>query len=250
MAAVGTGIESLLAQAAAAAPKFGSLNDIEHVVIFMQENRSFDHYFGTLSGIRGFGDKRGRRTFYQRGQGGETLHPFRLHTGCVSDIKHSWGPQHMAWNGGKMNRFLAVHEQVDVPSVDGSPAGSAVETMGYYTRRDLPFYYALADAFTVCDAYHCSVLGPTYPNRLMSISATIDPAGTHGGAHAKRHHPRLMSAPLHVDDDAGAAPGPGPELEDLHLTGARHRGQHAAAVHRMGSRNQALRTRDAADVSG
>ena len=49
--------------------------------------------------------------------------------------------------------------------------------MGYYRRRDLPFYYALADAFTICDNYHCSVLGPTHPNRLMALSGTIDPAG-------------------------------------------------------------------------
>ena len=53
--------------------------------------------------------------------------------------------------------------------------------MGYYDRSDLPFYYALADAYTICDGYHCSVIGPTDPNRLMSMSATMDPAGKHGG---------------------------------------------------------------------
>ena len=53
--------------------------------------------------------------------------------------------------------------------------------MGYYKRSDLPFYYALADAFTICDHYHCSVIGPTDPNRLYTMSAWLDPAGTQGG---------------------------------------------------------------------
>ncbi len=181
LTAAGAGIEALLASAATAAPKRGSLKDIEHVIIFMQENRSFDHYFGTLSGVRGFGDNRDRAVFFQRGLGGKTLHPFHLHTGCLPDLTHDWGPQHLSWNGGKMNHFLTEHEEVDVPSNYGSPNGTGVETMGYYTRQDLPFYYALADAFTICDGYHCSVIGPTYPNRLMSISATIDPNGTGGG---------------------------------------------------------------------
>jgi phospholipase C len=73
-----------------------------------------------------------------------------------------------------MDGFLRAHEAAD-------KAGVGPETMGYYDRADLPFYYALADAYTVCDGYHCSVLGPTDPNRLMSMSGMLDPAGTHGG---------------------------------------------------------------------
>jgi phospholipase C len=53
--------------------------------------------------------------------------------------------------------------------------------MGYYTRRELPFHWALADHFTLCDGYFCSILGPTHPNRVMSLTGTIDPAGKHGG---------------------------------------------------------------------
>jgi phospholipase C len=173
-AALGGGIDDLLARAIAASPKRGSLKDIEHVVIFMQENRSFDHYFGVLSGVRGFGDKRERNAFFQRDSAGNTIHPFHLPTGCLPDLTHDWGPQHRSWNGGRMNDFVRAHEAVDPPGV-----GS--ETMGYYSGQDLHFYYALVDQFTICDAYHCSVIGPTDPNRLMSMTASIDPAGKHGG---------------------------------------------------------------------
>ena len=171
-AGAGVGLEGLLAQAASAR-SHGSMKDIKHVVILIQENRSFDHYFGTLSGVRGFGDKKNRSVFFQKANG-KTIHPFHLKTDCLKDLTHDWGPQHKAWNHGHMNHFLAAHEAAD-------PAGVPPETMGYYKRSDLPFYYALADAYTICDGYHCSVIGPTDPNRLMSLSATLDPEGKHGG---------------------------------------------------------------------
>jgi phospholipase C len=176
---VGSGLDELLARAAAAAPKAGSLKDIDHVVILIQENRSFDHYFGTMSGVRGFGDRKGRAAFTQVGKDGKKLRPFNLRTQCLPDLTHNWGPQHQSWNRGRMDRFLRAHETFDVPP--DAPAGTAAETMGYYKRSDIPFYRALADAFTICDGYHCSVLGPTDRNRLMSTSASLDPAGKHGG---------------------------------------------------------------------
>jgi phospholipase C len=171
---LGGGLEALLARAAAAAPRSGSLKDIEHVIILMQENRSFDHYFGTYSGVRGFGDKRGRAAFFQRNASGKTFHPFHLPTPCLPDLTHDWGPQHQAWNDGRMDQFLRVHEAVD-------PPGVGVETIGYHVAGDIHFYRALAGAFTICDGYHCSVIGPTDPNRLMSMSGTLDPAGKAGG---------------------------------------------------------------------
>jgi phospholipase C len=187
---IGLAGNALIERALANPPRCGSLSDIEHVVILIQENRSFDHYFGSYRGVEGFadpkalplGDGSGLTVFaqpgYPGGYDGDHLYPFHLdsfHNGeCTNDINHSWGPQHSYWDRGKMDGFVRGHE-----AVDGS--ANAPVTMGYYTRADLSFYYALADAFTICDHYSCSVIGPTDPNRLYSMSAWLDPGGVAGG---------------------------------------------------------------------
>ena len=182
LTALGGGLDALLAGGAAAATPQGSLKDIEHVIFLIQENRSFDHYFGTLKGVRGFGDKHGAAAFRQANATGGKVLPFKLPSNgiqyCMPDITHDWGPQHRSWNGGAMNDWIKVHEST-LNGGDGPADG--VETMGYYTRSELGFYYSLADAFTICDGYHCSVIGPTDPNRLMSMTATLDPSGAKGG---------------------------------------------------------------------
>ncbi|MFL6173214.1 MAG: phospholipase C [Marmoricola sp.] len=170
----------------------GSLSDIEHFVFLMQENRSFDHYYGTLSGVRGFNDTAAINAglFRQKGYNVATkqadpnsyVMPFRLDTTrgatldgeAINDPDHGWAGAHQCWNGGAMDQWVKSHVQTD-----GLANGPA--TMGYYTRQDIPVHMALADAFTICDHYFCSVLGPTDPNRLYWISGTIDPDGTHGG---------------------------------------------------------------------
>ena len=182
---------------AVSAPGRASLNDIEHVVVVMQENRSFDHYFGTMSGVRGFSDPAvptqnvGGQTYpifdqfgYQPGTGPDPsgyLQPFNLRNNpplvdgeTTNDIDHSWPTQHLSWNNGALDSFITAHLPVD-------GAENVPLTMGYYSSKELAFYFALANAFTVCDGYHCSVLGPTDPNRLMAMSAWIDPHGTAGG---------------------------------------------------------------------
>jgi phospholipase C len=174
----------LVRQAASIAPRGRDLGAIEHVVIVVQENRSFDHYFGSYRGVRGFDDRRsGSQVFTQAISGsGKTVVPFRLDAATAqsqcagaADIPiHDWLPQHECWNHGRMDGFVSTHAHFDTPA-------QAPFVMSYFTRDDLPFYYGLADAFTICDAYHCSVIGPTMPNRLYSLSGTIDPAGTHGG---------------------------------------------------------------------
>jgi phospholipase C len=173
-------------RALAAAPPPASLRDIKHVVLLMQENRSFDHYFGTLAGVRGFDDANamrlssGKSVFHQPDEHSPDGHllPFHLDTSKSSAQKlpstsHAWAVQHEAWNGGKMDNWLPAHRKADGPN------GPYV--MGYHTRADIPFQFALAEAFTICDAYHCSVMGPTWPNRLYWMTGMIDPDGAHGG---------------------------------------------------------------------
>jgi len=167
-------------------PRRGSPKDIKHVVLLMQENRSFDHYFGTLAGVRGFDDPTaltlpsGRSVFYQPDAENPLgyLLPFHLDTRRTSAQKipstnHSWTVQHEACNSGKMDRWMSAHRKVD--------GRNAPYVMGYHTRADIPFQFALAEAFTICDAYHSSLLGPTEPNRMYWMTGTIDPDGKAGG---------------------------------------------------------------------
>jgi phospholipase C len=160
----------------------GKLTDIEHVIIFIQENRSFDHYFGSFHGVRGFGDQ--SSAFQQQDSANTSnsptglLLPFHLDTSmanaaCTHDITHDWVPQHQSWNNGVMNGFVSSRLPIN--------SNDAVLTMGYYTRADLPYYYAAADAFTICDNYFCPVMGPSDPNRLYTMAASIDPDGKNGG---------------------------------------------------------------------
>jgi phospholipase C len=176
-------VQQLMAQTPRRA---GSLKDIKHVVLLMQENRSFDHYFGTLSGVRGFNDPKpqmlstGKNVFHQpdtENPNGYLL-PFHLDTFSTNAQKlpstsHAWRVQHQAWNGGRMDQWLPAHRKAD--------GASGPYTMGYFKREDIPFHYALAEAFTICDAYHSSVIGPTWPNRLYYMSGMIDPDNTGGG---------------------------------------------------------------------
>jgi phospholipase C len=155
----------------------GTIADVEHVVILMQENRAFDHYLGTLNGVRGFSDPRaatlstGLSVFHQPvGTNGYTL-PFRpdkanLGLTFIEDLPHDWDTTHAAWNNGQW---------------DGWIASKTTSSMAYLTRTDIPFHYALADAFTVCDAYHASLLGPTSPNRYYMWSGWVGNDGNGGG---------------------------------------------------------------------
>ncbi len=91
----------------------------------------------------------------------------------IPSTSHAWAVQHEAWNGGKMDQWLQAHRKAD--------GEKGPFTMGYHTRADIPFHFALAESFTICDGYFCSVLGPTWPNRLYWMTGTLDPDGTQGG---------------------------------------------------------------------
>ncbi|BCM70801.1 MULTISPECIES: phosphocholine-specific phospholipase C [unclassified Streptomyces] len=165
-------------QRAAALPahyRTGSVEDVEHIVVLMQENRSFDHYFGSLRGVRGFGDPRpvtqNGRSVWRQSDGTKDILPFHpdaddLGLAFLQDLPHGWNDGHAAFAGGRYDTWV--------------PAKSAT-TMAYLTRDDIPFHYALADAFTVCDAYHCSFIGSTDPNRYYMWTGYTGNDGTGGG---------------------------------------------------------------------
>ncbi|MDN5286826.1 MAG: phospholipase phosphocholine-specific [Mucilaginibacter sp.] len=152
--------------------------DAEHIVILMQENRSFDHTYGTLKGVRGYNDPRAidqpnkNKVWLQSNNKGETYAPFRLDikgtkATWMSSLPHSWSNQVNARNDGKFDQWLNVKHS------GNKEYAHMPLTMGYYNREDIPFYYALADAFTVCDQNFCSALTGTNPNRLYFWSGTI-----------------------------------------------------------------------------
>lgn len=153
-----------------------SIMDIEHVVILLQENRGFDHYFGTMRGVRGFGDRftipmqASSSVFQQRADAG-LMTPYHLDATLgnaqrVAGTPHGFFDGHFAWDHGRYGQW---------------PTLKKTESMGYFTEQELPFQFALAEAFTLCDAYHCGILSSTNPNRLFAFTGTNDPLALGGG---------------------------------------------------------------------
>ncbi|TCC51231.1 phospholipase C, phosphocholine-specific [Kribbella capetownensis] len=153
----------------------GGLRAIEHVIVLMQENRSFDHYYGTLRGVRGFGDRQplrlrnGKSVFHQPQTGGGEVLPFSVREAAAAagrqpdDIQylgaldHGYSDATQAWSNGWRDDWVQAKTSA---------------TMTHYERRDIPLQYELAETFTICDAYHCSVNGSTNPNRNYLWSGT------------------------------------------------------------------------------
>lgn len=148
-----------------------SIEDVKHIVILMQENRSFDHYFGSMKGVRGFGDRfpvplaSGQRAFHQS-DGNKVIPPYRAHgktsnAALVTGTPHNFSDMQAAWNQGKYGFW---------------PLFKTPYSMAYYTREEIPFQYAMAESFTICDAYHCSIATGTDPNRIIFWSGNnFDP---------------------------------------------------------------------------
>ncbi|WP_405065652.1 phospholipase C, phosphocholine-specific [Kribbella sp. NBC_01510] len=153
----------------------GGLRAIEHVIVLMQENRSFDHYYGTLRGVRGYGDRQplrlrdGKSVFHQPVTGGGEVLPFSIRKAAADagrnpdDIQylgalaHGYSDATQAWANGWYDNWVQAKTSA---------------TMTHYERRDIPLQYELAETFTICDAYHCSVNGSTNPNRNYLWSGT------------------------------------------------------------------------------
>ncbi|HEX2013292.1 MAG TPA: phospholipase C, phosphocholine-specific, partial [Roseateles sp.] len=192
-----------------AAVRTGTIHDVEHIVILTQENRSFDHYFGTLNGVRGFADPfpvpvrdragivAGKSVWVQPSAGGVTpgrpnsgpvaIAPFHLNTQQtfaymrVSGTPHSWTDAQAAWDQGRM---------------DAWPKAKQNHSMGYFKAEDIPFQFALADAFTICDHYHCSTQTGTNTNRLFLWSGSNDPLRLGNGPSTDNSHDWFNENPL------------------------------------------------------
>lgn len=170
-AGLSTMLPASIQRALAIDPKLGStFLDAEHIVILMQENRSFDHCFGTLQGVRGFNDPRAitlpdqKPVWMQTDALGDTYAPFRLNikdskVTWIGSLPHSRASQVDANNNGKYDQWLNTKKSGN-KKYKGMPL-----TLGHYNREDLPFNYAMADAFTVCDQNFCSGMTSTTPNR-------------------------------------------------------------------------------------
>jgi phospholipase C len=163
----------------------GTIRDVEHVVILMQENRSFDHYFGALNGVRGFADRfpiplpGGRTVWSQKLDEDRIVTPFPLDTATtfanmrVEGTQHTWPDAQFAWDQGRLEHW---------------PKFKRAHAMAHYDAADLPFQVALANAFTLGEAYHCSIHGGTNSNRLFLWTGTNDGSGRLGGPSISNSH--------------------------------------------------------------
>ncbi len=183
----------------------GTINDVQHVVMIMMENRSFDSYFGTFRGVRGYGDRfiapapNGANILYQsltKSTPVETYVPFHLdqtkgNAQRAGGTPHTWYDTQAAWDHGRMNRW---------------PDAKTPLSMGYFDGAEVPFQRALADAFTLCDHYHCGMHTGTSANRLFFWTGTNGPNGL-SPADGKR----VEVATLNNQYDAGNNIGPSSE---------------------------------------
>ncbi len=138
----------------------GSEIPIDHIVVIIQENRSFDHY---LSGLAGADVASPDVT--NPDTNGNPVKRFHQTQACFNDTNHQWDGMHAELDSGKLDGFVVANQGARY-----DPTG--VRGMGYYDRTDLPFLYGLAEAFAVSDRHFCSVLGPTYPNRLYFMGGS------------------------------------------------------------------------------
>jgi phospholipase C len=210
---LGGALGETIRRALAIDPEPGSsFLDAEHVVILMQENRSFDHCFGTLAGVRGFNDPRAimlpnrNPIWVQTNKAGESYAPFRLniretHSTWTGSLPHDRADQVDARNDGNHDQWL------DAKRPGSKKYGAMPLTLGYCTRDDIPFHYALADAFTICDQHFCSSLTPTSPNRLYFWTGTVrekpspdSPACVRNRQAEREHSPAWITFPERLED--------------------------------------------------
>lgn len=154
----------------------GTIKDVKHVVLLMMENRSFDSYFGTFKGVRGFGDRfavpapNGKTVFHQtytKTTPPTTYVPYHLdeskgNAQRAGSTPHNWADSQAAWDHGRMFKW---------------PDSKNLLSLGYYEEAEVTFQRSLAEAFTLCDHYHCGMHTGTIANRLFYWTGTNGPNG-------------------------------------------------------------------------
>jgi phospholipase C len=133
---------------------------IEHIVVIMQENHSFDNYFGALNQPQFYGAEVDGVTpqMTNPDANGRPVPAYHEHNLCVPDPGHSWNNQHTDWDNGLNDQFVRVNRSDDI--------------MGWFDQTDIPFYYSIANEFAIADRYFCSVLTSTFPNRYFLLAGT------------------------------------------------------------------------------
>ncbi len=164
---------SLPAETQGASYPSGSAIPVNHIVVVMMENRSFDHYFSQLPAY-GQTDVDVAPSTYTNPDGmGGTVSPYHDTELCLADTNHSWAGSHQEYDNGAMDGFyLANNDNGTAPPHPLSDSLSGARGLAYYDQTDIPFYYWLASTFSIADHYHAALLGPTWPNRMYLYAST------------------------------------------------------------------------------
>ena len=146
---------------------------IDHVVVIVQENRSFDHYFGRLREAGHPDAEVPPADWSNPGVDGSPVLPYRDEQLCILDPSHSWNGAHAEYDDGKMDGFVRANDHTDpIPPGGTDETVSGKRAMAYYGASDLPFMYWAADQYSIADHYHCSVLTSTWTNRMFIFAAS------------------------------------------------------------------------------
>jgi phospholipase C len=164
---------SLPAETQGASNPSGTAIPVNHILILMQENRSFDSYFSKLP-ENGQTDVEVVPAGYTNPDGmGNMVAPTHDNTYCFVDTDHSWDGSHAQYNNGMMDGFFTTNQDNGTaPPHPLASSMSGARALFYYDNTDIPFYYWLANEFSIADHYHCSLLGPTWPNRMYLYAAS------------------------------------------------------------------------------
>ncbi len=176
---------------------------IDHIVVVMMENRSFDHYFQKLPEYGQPDVEVAPADYANLDSEGNPVAPFHSTELCFVDTDHEWEGSHVEWADGLMNGFVVANEGAGTAPPHPTPTSMrGTRAIGYYDETDIPFYYWLANEFSIADHYFCSLLGPTFPNRQYLYAASS--RGSTGSA-----VPSFDDRAFACEDDAACGGEPG-----------------------------------------